>query len=47
MATLLGTPVQSNAIQYKKVCYKFYLYKVYNIQFLLTLSEMCKFNYIF
>lgn len=29
------------------ICHKFYLYKVYNVQFLLPLSEMWKFCYIY
>lgn len=41
--TLLGTPLQSNAIQYNMPWSL--PSEVYNIQFLLTLSEMCKFNY--
>ncbi len=33
----------------QQIChkYKFNLYEVYNVQFLLTLSELCKFNYMF
>ncbi len=46
-ATLLDTCVHSHAIQYNSFAINSTFYKVYNVQFLLTLPEMCKFNYMF
>lgn len=47
MAALLGTLVQSNAIQYNSSAINSTFYEVYNVQFLLRLPEMCKFSYMF
>lgn len=48
VATLLGTPVKTilfnTTVQPEIILY---LYEVYNVQVLVKLLEICKFNYMF